>query len=534
MSSTTTETMTQRSPVSTKVEHEDFLNKIIEHFRQLTFDPEFQKASATYSQVKEQQDQIQIRDEKLDKLQKHIKAQEENELVALSRFSAVNQALTTQKEKAEKANASLRKAVTEREKSLTEISRRIQELQAQIQTQLSERSQDERRMNSIIAQHNLDIGSLQRRLKERDTSVDEMKATTANLESLLAKEQAKSVCLETEKKSLDEKMQKARSRLEKFDAFILKSHQIDEQSIIDGFEGIWDYAINEIWTVLRQNLSDENLKNDRPWKKFRLDTDAAIRDGAIQGQPAPLCASNSDAAKGMRLAVMLGILSREIDKEIFQPSYFPSETGNFRMSLNKLAKSDNEKEHFYRSVLLSIDRDGQEAELQSRAKSVVQNVSHYLHELLSTAQYGELKQRIKNVVDRAIEVWRPIQNSKKRYETEFDPVDWAHDEDSLFQFPVGGEDTIGAEHPDDHLFVVFPGLFSLERDAFILTSVVPLMSSQRLCVAANQELREEVRGQSSPTTKQPSRKRQNSVAKAQSQSNGIGFLGGHSSGGPGN
>ncbi|KAJ5243815.1 hypothetical protein N7489_003911 [Penicillium chrysogenum] len=536
MSSTTPETMTQRSPVSTKVEHEDFLmNKIIEQFRQLTFDPDFQKASATYSQVKDQQDQIQIRDEKLDKLQKHIKAQEENELVALSRFSAVNQALTTQKEKAEKENASLRKAVTEREKSLTEISRRIQELQGQIQTQLSERSQDERRMTSIIAQHNLDIGSLQRRLTERDTSVDEMKATTANLESLLAKEQTKSVCLETEKKSLDENMQKARSRLEKFDAFILKPHQIDEQSIIDRFEGIWDYAINEIWTVLRQNLSDENLKNDRAWKKFRLDTAAAIRDGAIQGQPAPLSASNSDAAKGMRLAVMLGILSREIDNEIFQPSYFPSETGNFRMSLNKLAKSDNEKERFYRSVLLSIDRDGQETELQSRAKSVVQNVSHYLYELLSTAQYGELKERIKNVVDRAIEVWRPIQNSTKRYETEFDPVDWAHDEDSLFQFPVGGEDTIGAEHQDDHLCVIFPGLFSLERDdALILTSVVPLMSSQRLYVAANQELREEVRGQSSPTTKQPSRKRQNSVAKAQSQSNGIGFLGGHSSGGSSN
>ncbi|CAG8036040.1 unnamed protein product [Penicillium olsonii] len=535
MSSTRTETMMQRSPVSTKVEHGDFLkNKIIEHFKQLTFDPDFQRASTTYSQFKEQQDQIRIRDEKLDKLQKHIKAQEENELVALSRLSAVNQALTTQKEKTEKANASFQKAVAEREKSLTEISRRIQELQGQIQTQLSERAQSEGRMNSMIAQHNLEIDSLQSKLKASDQSVDKMKATTTDLESRLAEEQAKSVCLETEKKSLDEKMRKARNRLEKFDSFILKSHQTDVQSIIDRFEGIWDYAVDEIWTVLRQNLSDENLKNDRSWKKFRLETDAAIRDGAIQGQPAPLCASNSDAAKGMRLAVILGILSRKIDKEIFQPSYFPSETGNFRMSLNKLAKSDNEKEHFYRSVLLSIDRDGQEAELQSRAKSVVQNVSYYLHELLSTAQYGELKERIKKVVDRAIEVWGPIQSSTKRYETEFDPVDWAHDEDSLFQFPVGGEDTIEAEHPDDHLFVVFPGLFSLERDAVILNSVVPLMSSQRLCVAANQELREEVRGQTSPTTKQPSRKRQNSVAKGQSQSNGIGFLGRHSSEGPGN
>ena len=40
-------------------------------------------------------------------------------------------------------------------------------------------------------------------------------------------------------------------------------------------------------------------------------------------------------------------------------------------------------------------------------------VSHYLYEILSTAQYGELKEKIKNVVDRAIEVWRPIQMLRK-------------------------------------------------------------------------------------------------------------------------
>ncbi|KAF9249960.1 hypothetical protein DTO006G1_5921 [Penicillium roqueforti] len=65
-----------------------------------------------------------------------------------------------------------------------------------------------------------------------------MKATTANLTSLPAKEQAKRVCLEIGKKSLDETMQKARSRLEKFDIFILKSHQIDFSSIIDGDENL--------------------------------------------------------------------------------------------------------------------------------------------------------------------------------------------------------------------------------------------------------------------------------------------------------
>ncbi|KAJ5491571.1 hypothetical protein N7539_003138, partial [Penicillium diatomitis] len=38
-------------PIATKVKYKDILkNKIIEHFYQLTLDPDFQKASATYSQ----------------------------------------------------------------------------------------------------------------------------------------------------------------------------------------------------------------------------------------------------------------------------------------------------------------------------------------------------------------------------------------------------------------------------------------------------------------------------------------------------
>ena len=49
-----------------------------------------------------------------------------------------------------------------------------------------------------------------------------MMDSNENIANLLADEKAKSDCLEKEKKSLDEMMLKARSRLEKFDAFILK------------------------------------------------------------------------------------------------------------------------------------------------------------------------------------------------------------------------------------------------------------------------------------------------------------------------
>lgn len=233
MSSTTTESVQQRGPVTKKAELEDALmNKIIVHCRQLTLDRDFKNASATYSQVKEQQEQIRTRDEKLTRLQKDIEAQKERESIVIGRFSAANQDLAIQKEIAEKGVVSLQKENTEKDKSLAEISRRIQELQRQLQTLLSERSQDERKISAMIAQHNLEIDSFQTKLKERDASIDKLKESNAKLTRLLSDENAKRGYLEKDKKSLEEKMLKAHSQLEKFDSFILKHHQIDEQSML--------------------------------------------------------------------------------------------------------------------------------------------------------------------------------------------------------------------------------------------------------------------------------------------------------------
>ncbi|KAJ5714267.1 uncharacterized protein N7483_011448 [Penicillium malachiteum] len=527
----TTQTKTQPTPVSIKVEPKnDFLNKIIDNFNQLTRDPDFQKASATYVQVKEQQEQIRLRDEKLTRLQNDMKIMKEKEIVTISQLSEVNQTLTTQKDAADKKNEALQKEATEREKSTSEMTRRIQQLQEQVQARLSEKDKKELEMKDMEKKHSGSLDDLQKKLKKGEVLIEGLNATNANLTTLLNAEKAKSGSLEEEKKSLDQTMKSTQGQLEKFNTFVVKSPQVEEQSIIKNFSNLWNFAAKELWVVLQQDLNFENLRNDdTSWKKFISATNTATRD-PTHGQSIPLCASNSDSAKGMRLALMLSILSRAIDKEIFQPSYFPSETGHLRTSLSKLVDSDHKKEQFYRSVLLSIDRDGQEAELKSRAKTVVHNVSYYLFELLSTTQYGELKERIENIVQSAIKVWRPIQHAPKKYETEFDSDDWSHEDDALFQFPVGNPDQIGAEQSSHHLLVIFPGLYSFEPESFILAPVIPLMSSQKFCVAATQELREEARGLSSPVTKQSKTKRKNSIA----QSNVPTFLGKHSSGASGN
>ncbi|KAJ5691466.1 hypothetical protein N7488_012201 [Penicillium malachiteum] len=528
----TTQTKTQTAPVSIKVEpSNNLLNKIIGLINQLDLDHDFQKASATYSQVKEQQEKIRTRDEQLAKLQNDMKILKDKEIITISQLSEVNQTLTTQKEAARKQNEALKKEATEREKSSSAMTQRIQKLQDQAQAQLSETEKKDLEIKDMEKKHNIYHDTLQKELKKREVSIQGLEATNANLTALLDAEKKKSGSLEKEKKSLDQTVKSTQAQLDKFNRFVFKSPQVEEQSLIDNFLNLWDFATKEVWAVLQQDLNFEILKDDTIWNNFKKATNSAIRE-STHGQSIPLCASNSDGAKGMRLAVILAILSREIDKTIFQPSYFPSETGHFRASLSKLVKNDPEKEHFYRSVLLSIDRDGQETELESRAKTVVRNVSHYLFGLLSTVQYDGLKGKLEKIVDNAIKVWRPIQHATKKYETDFDPEEWNHKDDALFQFPVGTPDQNGSEQPDHHLLVIFPGLNSLEPDSFIevLTPVIPLMSSQNLCAAATQELKEEVRGPSSPVNKQSKTRRKGSIA----QSNAPPFLGKHSSGASGN
>lgn len=219
------------------------------------------------------------------------------------------------------------------------------------------------------------------------------------------------------------------------------------------------------------------------WDKFQRDSELAVRHHV------PLLASNSPAAKGMRLAVILAILAREIDTNIFQPNYLFSDT-EIRAALCKLATVDPEKESFCRSMLLSIDQSAQQIYIQFRIQNVVGNVSNYLSDVLSESQIGELRQRIENVVKRAIETWRPIQSASKKYETDFEPLKWDDDDWSHFQFPGDNDDQneVVDSQQGGNLLTIFPRISWVNNDKrYPQTFAIQLMGSQKQCIAAVQE-----------------------------------------------
>jgi hypothetical protein len=200
--------------------------------------------------------------------------------------------------------------------------------------------------------------------------------------------------------------------------------------------------------------------------------------------------SNSYAAKGMRLAVILSILSKEIDKQIFQPNYLVPEDAQLRNIMSHLAATDGDKESFCRSMLLSIDQQSQQETLQLRIQSVVRKVSSYVHSWLSDSQYNEFRQSVANIAQKAIDIWLPIQRAQKKYEPDFEPLDWNDNEWAIFDLPGENTEKNTTAHAiaSDTLLTIFPRISQVNNDKrFPLTFVTQLTKSHPLCIQAEEE-----------------------------------------------
>ncbi|OJJ45266.1 hypothetical protein ASPZODRAFT_133909 [Penicilliopsis zonata CBS 506.65] len=235
----------------------------------------------------------------------------------------------------------------------------------------------------------------------------------------------------------------------------------------------------------------------------------------------PLPLSNSDAAKDMRLAVLLAILAREIDRHIFHPTYILSEDSHIRETLVNLAMKDSKKEFFCRQILLSIDPNKEQEILGERIRTVTRNVMRLLSGL-PEAFYSEMRDAIEGLATQAGELWSRFRRAERKYEVDFDPLKWGDDEWRPFVFPdqagAVGESPV-ARTLSESLLTVFPRICTVEdgiRDAY--TFVIELNRSMPQCVAAGKEL---IREPSSPTSNgRGASNRQRRISIASSSMNG--------------
>lgn len=123
----------------------------------------------------------------------------------------------------------------------------------------------------------------------------------------------------------------------------------------------------------------------------------------------------------MRAAIVLGALTRLVDKFVFQPTYLLDEESGLREILRDEAAIDPVKERYTRGILLSMSPDEQE----SNAESVVHQVAKELLEianvrvLLTPETFATFPEALEDFVRRCQEEWKIIQHGKQKLEPSF-------------------------------------------------------------------------------------------------------------------
>ncbi|KAL4891334.1 hypothetical protein BDV59DRAFT_194309 [Aspergillus ambiguus] len=397
------------------------------------------------------------------------------ELLAINRKEATKQdELRKQKEALETALQSQKEQVARKQGEFSEL-----------KAELDKTQESYSREKEKVSRAHSEITSLQQSIKEKDTTIDKMKSAVLELKQQfsMAKKSAKD--LSDENKGFKQRIRVVEERVQELENLPAKYYEEDEEVLIESFRKLWKYAIREIYGHLQKDLPGETLENLQAWKKFQEKSIEALRHRV------PLPASNSKEAKQMRLAVILGVLSREIDKLIFQPTYILPEESPIRETLANQATSEDEKESFCRLLLLSIDWPTQKRELDTRIQKVVRNVAYYLDGLLIETQFNEFRLSLEKIVRRSAEIWEKFQRSKQKYETDFEPLQWDDLEWVEFPFPEAdiSEDRRVATTPDENLLTVFPRISTIDHDGRDpLTFAIQVRRSSAACIAAGQEL----------------------------------------------
>ncbi|KAF3481434.1 uncharacterized protein GIQ15_04193 [Arthroderma uncinatum] len=420
--------------------------------------PGFSAISTVYDNNTELQSQLQAKDEDIKKLREEMEKKEKNKEIAINEMFAANEQEKNKYNKITKEVKTLQDAVGEKEEKLAEQEKSMHELTSnhtKLKSDYASQTEDLTRSQKAT-------GDLEERLKAKESLIDRMKSAGSEQRQILESHKKKFKELKDQISSLESSLQANQSQLKKLESFAAGYQEMDEASIVDKFDELWAFATTEMHSCLMEDLSGNVLQDRAAWDDFRKWTDT-LRHRV------PLPYSNSKAAKDMRLILVLAVLAREIDRQIFQPTYILPEDNQLREILVDLAATDREKELFCRCLLLSVDPEAQAKACRSRIQAVVTNTSPCCFKLLSESKYEEFRRCIEKIAHRAADVWHPIQRAKCKYEPDFEPTESGDTEWKPFVFPGAPDNGSAPEESRssdgaqaEELLTVFPCISAIE------------------------------------------------------------------------
>ncbi|KAL7649261.1 hypothetical protein ACMYSQ_012372 [Aspergillus niger] len=467
------------------------VRELFNQFKSLASTTGYDTTLAVYDENTKLYGQLKSKDSELENLMGEINERERKKETALNEmFEAIEKEKGRHKQTKEQALL-LQRTIEDKEKLISERDKRIGEIEKQVKKLQSDNTKERGR----LADSQKDVTALQNAKKEKEDTIDKMKSVGADLKEKLSTSKKRVKELEEQVSLIKGTLATTQGRLTKLEGFAAGHHEVDEESLVEGFLGLWEYAKTELYPHLNVDFPSETLRPEEigwqdisPWDRLR-------HCDLVRANQVPLPCSNTSVAKQMRFSVILAILAREIAKHIFQPTYIAPMEDYFEKALSNLAATNSEKESFCRSILLSIEPETQARICLKNVQSAVKNVSAYLDELLPEDQRNAFLRSLSKVIQKAVDIWKPVQHAQRRYVPDFESPH-AEDEWEAFTFPTDENPTTetnaNQKSPNNFSLTVFPRICVIENNTCTaFTTVILLNSSHYQWTAAATEISKE-------------------------------------------
>jgi len=461
----------------------------------LTSDANFLETSNVVDENERLKETIKTKDDEVAKLKSTIENMEERRRIAIEEICETNQTGLKKQAALSDRIQSLEAEVQHRDNTITEKDKAVEASTKELKECQQLLTQEQAK----VEKSNSDITELEKKIKDKDNFIDQMKDAgrvlkrrASVLEDKLSESKKTNV-------SLEEQLNNKSARLQELEGFAAPYKVEDEASMMDKMDNLWNTACTTVMPYfLNEDLPEGALQGQQALKKLR-------EQNNIMPHRVPLPLSNSDAAKRMRCAVILGTIAREIDVHIFQPTYLLGDDSGIREFLVGLAMVDSKKESFCRALLRSIEPEAQARNAEQRIKHVIDNVGWYISELLPKDRHEKFLEDLLQVVRLACDIAKIMQRTRDKYEPDFEPE---HFGDFYWDpLPFFDHETIvnGEGEVDGHLLVVFPRMCLIkDKERVPLDSATVLRRSQ----AAIAERESKRKDATSPTTGRPGPSRQ--------------------------
>jgi hypothetical protein len=275
----------------------------------------------------------------------------------------------------------------------------------------------------------------------------------------------------------------------------------------------------------------DNVQKYRIWLTTLQRDWTKLRENDIFKNRVPLPQSNSETAKKMRVATVLGVLATLIDKVVFQPTFLLHDDSELRDYLRIQATIDPSKERYTRGILLSMFPEVQERNVEDGIRFIVDEVlmTANVQLLLAPENIAAFEEALEHLISQFKEAWKTVQRGKQKLESSFHyslspGFAWYVFDMDVAQGKDGKHNEVplvtGTEEDD---IVVVPRVYTMETKGATPVSHGYVLRKAHL-EAANDEVRKGI--PSAPFTRTASSRHRHRPSRTMSVS-GHGASGGH-------